>query len=70
MIAIAKPSTQTTEPEWHTLFLDMLPQIRRTASLAFKGLPAETREDLIEEVTAHAVVAFKSLYDKGKIDLA
>ena len=70
MIAIAEPSNQTDTLEWHTLFLDILPQITTTASLAFKGLPPETREDLIEEVIAHAVVAFKSLHDKGKVDLA
>ena len=57
-------------PVWHTKFLEMLPAIQRRASLAFRGLSAEAREDLIEEVVAHAVVAFKSLYDKGKVDLA
>jgi len=71
MIAIPKPTTQNpAAPAWHDHFLSMLPQIQRLASLAFRDLPPETREDRIEEVIAHAVVAFKALYDQCKVDLA
>ncbi len=71
MIAIPKPtSKQPAVPAWHERFMSMLPQIQRLASLAFRDLPPETREDRIEEVIAHAVVAFKALYDQGKVDLA
>ena len=67
-IASPPPSTNNTEP-WHAGFLEMLPKIQRRASLAFRGLPAETREDLIEEVVAHAVVAFKALYTRARSTL-
>jgi hypothetical protein len=70
MIAIAKPTSEQPAAPWHETFLEMLPKIQRLASLAYRGLPAETREDLIEEVIAHAVVAFKALHDKGKVNLA
>lgn len=71
MIAIPKPTPKLpTVPAWHAQFLSMLPQIQRLASLAFRDLPPQTREDRIEEVIAHAVVAFKALYDQGKVDLA
>jgi hypothetical protein len=71
MIASPKPtSKQSAVPAWHDHFLSMLPQIQRLASLAFRGLSPEMRGDRIEEVIAHAVVAFKALYDQGKVDLA
>ena len=34
------------------------------------GLPEVTREDLIEEVIVNALVAYKRLYDTGKVELA
>ena len=71
MIAIPKPtSKQPAVPAWHTHFMSMLPQIRRLASLAFRDLPPQTRDDRIADVVAHAVVAFEALYEKGKVDLA
>jgi len=71
MICIPSRKVVNEGPEpWHAKLLEMLPAIRRRASLAFWGFPRQTREDLIEEVVANAVVAVKSLYDKGKLDLA
>jgi hypothetical protein len=71
MIAIPKPTPkQPAVPAWHEHFMAMLPQIRRQASLAFRDLPSQTREDRIADVVTHAVVAFEALYEKGKIDLA
>ena len=62
-------SRGNTEP-WHAGFLEMMPRIQRQASIAFKDFGAEAREDLVEEVVLHALIAFKALYDKGKADLA
>ena len=47
-------------------FLAMLPQIRRQASLAFRGLRAELREELIQEVIANAYQAWVGLVHQGK----
>ena len=71
MIEIAQrpDAADNTEP-WHAGFLAMLPQIERRASLAFRDLPEDMREDLIEEVVVNALMAYKRLYDKGKVALA
>ena len=47
-------------------FLTMLPQIRRQASIAFCGLGAETREELLQEVIANAYCAFAQFVRRGK----
>jgi len=71
MIRISKPAQRReASPSWHAGFLAMLPKIRRQASLAFRGLPEVTREDLIEEVVVNALVAYKRPYDAGKVELA
>ena len=44
----------------------MLPQIRRQASFAFRGLGAELREELIQEVIANAYRSFHRLVQQGK----
>ena len=71
MIRISEPP-QRPEPStaWHAGFLAMLPKIRQQASLAFRGLPEVTREDLIEEVVVNALVAYRRLYELGKVELA
>ena len=51
-------------------FLTMLPQIRRQASLAFRGLGPELREELIQEVIANAYQSFDRLAQQGKAALA
>ena len=71
MIRITSPpSSDGGSQPWHEGFLNMLPAIQRQASIAFRELPEETREDLVEEVVAHAMIAYKALYDRGKIELA
>lgn len=73
IVLTAIPKTTKRQPggeTWQAGFLRMLPRIKRQASLAFRGLPQDTREDLIEEVVINGLVAYKRLYDKGKIDLA
>jgi hypothetical protein len=51
-------------------FLAMLPQIRRQASLAFRGLRAELREELIQEVIANAYQSSDRLAQQGKQAMA
>lgn len=65
MIAFAK--TNTNE---HEKFLTMLPLIKRQASIAFRGLPEDDRQDLIAEVVATAYVAFMRLVQLEKQDIA
>ena len=48
----------------------MLPKIERLASLAFRGESKDVREEMIQEVICNALVAFKRLYEKGRVDLA
>ena len=65
----ASPQTDSL-PDWHHMFMAMLPAIRRRASLAFRDESNDQREELIQEVVCNALFAFKRLYDKGKVDLA
>jgi hypothetical protein len=70
MIAFAKtPKKQRSGPAWHKAFLQMLPAIRRSAKLAFRGLPVELRDDLVEEVVANAFVAYARVVKAGKAGL-
>ena len=64
-------ATQTSSvPAWHATFLEMLPAIRRQARIAFRHLDPEGRDEAVQEVVAHAVVAIKALYDRGTPELA
>ena len=67
---LKKISRRTTAPSWHEKFLQMLPVIQRSASIAFRHLKAEAREEAIQDVTANALVAFVRLVERGKADLA
>jgi hypothetical protein len=51
-------------------FVEMLPQIRRQAWYAFRHLPRQFCQDLMEEVIADAYVAFARFLELGKVDLA
>ena len=46
----------------------MLPSITKIAKFAFRERDPEAQEDLIEEVIVNAMVAYKRLYDKGRVD--
>jgi DNA-directed RNA polymerase specialized sigma24 family protein len=70
MIAIPTPSPKPRVPRWHARFLTFLPIITTYARNAFADRDPESREDLVEEVVVNALIAFKRLYDKGKIDIA
>ena len=46
-------------------FLELLPQIRTQASIAFRSEKSELRDELIAEVIANCFVAFVRLMDRG-----
>lgn len=50
-------------------FLDMLPQIRSQARVAFRGESGEAREELITEVIANCWAAYVRLMDRGLDDV-
>ena len=57
-------------PAWHAGFLELVPAIRRQARIRFRRLAGQDREDLFEEATANALVAYARLAELGKTDLA
>ncbi len=63
-------SRRTTRPDWHAEFLQMLPTIQQCASIAFRHLKAEARQEAVQEVSANALVAFVRLVELGKTDVA
>lgn len=85
MIAQAKttrtggPARQATQkaspplnhrPAWHNRFLRLVPAISRQAANYLRGLQHSEREEALEEVVAHAFVAYARLVELGKEDLA
>ena len=70
MIRIASQTKSTTAPAWHRQLLAMLPAIRRQAQIAFRHRDPEARQEAVQEVIAHAVVATKALHDRGTPELA
>ena len=65
-----KSPRRTTTPSWHEVFLRMLPVIQQSASIAFRHLKPEAKEEAIQDVTASALVAFVRLVELGKADVA
>ena len=68
-VPCGKCASSRWEP-WHATYLKMLPAIRSQAEFAFRGIAGEAHDDLVADVVAYTVVAFKSLYDRGRCDLA
>src|SRR5271169_4005829 len=67
MIAIARsPKRKATSRRRTDKFLAMLPAIREQANFAFRRVPVEAREELIQEVVAQAYNLFISLCRRGK----
>jgi hypothetical protein len=57
-------------PEWHTVFLKMLPGVRRYARLAFRHMGAEAREENIQNVLCMVCGALARLAEQGKLCVA
>ncbi|QDU30687.1 hypothetical protein ETAA8_58340 [Anatilimnocola aggregata] len=75
MIAIAPisspaPRRTNTQNNWQDRYLLLLPKIRLIARCAFRKLPAEEREDAIEEVIANTFAAYGRLVERGKESIA
>lgn len=70
MIAAVKPSTESNSTDWHAEFLAMLPAIRRQARISFRSVPSEARDELVQEVVANCLMAYRRLVQLGKTDIA
>ena len=70
MITIAKPLHEDVKAQENHRFVEMLPRIRRQASVAFRRLRPDRKDELIQEVVANAYCVFVRLVDRGKADLA
>ena len=71
MIApVRKASKRALAPSWHVGFLEMLPKIKAYAETAFQHWSAEAREDAVQETLANAMVAYRRLAERGKLDIA
>ena len=70
MIAIGKKKTTDAVPAWHADFLNLLPDIRRHAVIAFRNLNSEAREEAIQETICNALRAYVRLVERDKTDLA
>jgi len=60
----------TAEPTWQDEFLGMLAQIRCYARFAFRDLPVEARDEVIQEVVCNACQAFARLAEQGRTAVA
>ena len=69
MIALLRSGSDETQFVQQR-FLAMLPQIRRQARVAFRGLRVELREERMQEVIALAYAMFIRLVQQGKASVA
>jgi len=78
MIAIAKAASTHAAPnypgkpqtvDWHEQFLCLLPGIRRHARVSFRHLQGDARDEAIQDVVAHALVAFIRLVQLGRSEI-
>ena len=57
-------------PRWHEGFLMMLPKIRHHATVAFRHLNPEAREEAVQEVVCNSLKAYVRLVQLKKVSLA
>jgi DNA-directed RNA polymerase specialized sigma24 family protein len=65
MIASVQPPAGARRT-WQAAFLAMLPVIQRHVQIAFRHLPAEAKEEAIQESLANTCVAFARLFQQGR----
>ena len=71
MIASARnPIRKACSRRWNDKFLQLLPAIREQAEYAFRRVPFDAREELVQEAIATAYDLFVSLCRRGKTSLA
>ena len=67
MIAIARiPKQNSASRRANDKFLSMLPEVRKQANFAFRRLPVDAREELVQEVIAQAYALFVRLCQRRK----
>jgi hypothetical protein len=69
MICVANRRSQTP-PVWHEAFLAMVPAIKAHATISFRHLKPEAREEAVQEVICNACCAFARLVELNKTALA
>jgi len=70
MLATARnPKRQVSSRRRNDKFLQLLPAIREQAEYAFRGIPLEAREELIQEVVAQSYALFVRLAQRRKLAL-
>jgi hypothetical protein len=62
----SKPIRKAYSRRWNDKFLQLLPAIREQAQFAFRGVPVEAREELVQEVIATAYDLFVRLCRRGR----
>jgi hypothetical protein len=70
MIAIRKEKINDVTPSWHNDFLHMLPAIRQHATIAFRELDDEAKEEAVQEVVCNSMRAYVRLVELGKTNIA
>ena len=71
MVALLKNGLTDKRKELvHERFMAMLSRIQRQATLAFRHLGTEAREEMVQEVTANAYRAWVRLVDRGREQVA
>jgi hypothetical protein len=71
MIAIAKPSPRPKQRSgWQQGFLVMMPDIVKSAHIAFRNLDPEAHHEAVQEVLVSAMLAYVRLFERNKVDVA
>jgi hypothetical protein len=60
-------SAVISTPRWQLGFLAVLPAVQTVAQIRFRKLPAERREDAIQEAIASACVSYRLLAAQGRL---
>jgi DNA-directed RNA polymerase specialized sigma24 family protein len=55
-----------SHPDWHTMFLRLMPRIRQHAQIRFRHTNPVDREDAVQEVIARSLLQFLRLLELGK----
>jgi hypothetical protein len=55
---------------WQEGFLEMLPRIKHHAHMALRHLAPEERAEALQEVTVSTMIAYRSLVELDKVDIA
>src|SRR6516225_79312 len=70
MTETAEVRTPQASTRWNDRFLELLPVIRDQAQFAFRRVPLDAREELIQEAVSQVYFLFVRLVQRGKTTLA